>query len=289
MKKQIILVTLLSVLAASTGCNSDVNVAPYPQGNTAAAPVAATAVTGETAIANTETAAQNDAVPQQIQAAAQQTTQAAAQNNTAQQTQAGGGQDNVCINPEFYLFGGYVATQTDDLNMRKFPNTSSEILEKIPNGTQLDIYSCDTVGWYLTIFNNKVGYVSAEFINQIDSYVPTPNEYGFYYESDPPATSVSVAALSGTWINADVTSERLVITSNGLYSGNFNYTDSNGNQTDGYICLEYLLYPGDVKDYYYTFYDYSGCLWHGFGVSGEIPLNDIYADQQGFPHYTRTN
>ncbi|MBP5604993.1 MAG: hypothetical protein J6X60_05560 [Ruminiclostridium sp.] len=56
----------------------------------------------------------------------------------------------------------------------------------------------------------------------------------------------------------------------------------------GYIKLEYALNPDDTKTFWYTFYKNDGTLWNAFSVTGDIPLNDLYAGQAGDPHYVRS-
>ena len=113
---------------------------------------------------------------------------------------------------------------------------------------------------------------------------PAPNEYGFYPFPDPPASSISVASLSGTWYSND--SVLTIKEGSDLYNGTFLFTDANGT-SEGYIKLEYLLEPDDTKSFWYTFYKNDGTLWNAFGANGEIPLNDLYAGQSGEPHFAR--
>ena len=114
-----------------------------------------------------------------------------------------------------------------------------------------------------------------------------PNEYGFYELKNPPAAGVSIAALSGQWYNVADPADQLYITSaDDFYNGSFTYTNSEGTGS-GYVKLEYLLNPDDTQTFWYTFYTNEGKLWHGFSVSGDIPLDDLYSDQDGAIHYTR--
>ena len=298
MKRKIAMLAMLSIFTASAvSCTSDVNIATQPQENVSAS---ATTAVGETTAANAETTQADAAAVQnntEAQAAPSEKTEntptpVPQNNNTAGLKDEG--QTNPVINPEFYLFGGHVATQKDDLNMRKEPNTNSEVLDKIPNGTQLDIYSCDVNGWYQVIFNNKKGFVSAEYIKEIEDYdggaspVPQANQYGFYPVINPPASSISVASLSGTWKSAGDIPETLeIFNGSDIYSGSFTWTGSDGYTFSGYINLEYTEDHGN-QQFFYTFYDNSGALWYAFGATGEVPLNDIYAGQSGDPHFIRS-
>ncbi len=289
MKKTIIMLAILSLFTVSAvSCGTDAaepSAQPAASSTTAATETTAeTTFTAETVSAGTDTTAASGNT-------ANNTVSAAQGGNTT--TVKDEGQTSPVINPEFRLFGGYVATQNDDLNMRKEPDPDSEVIEKIPYATQLDIYSCDTNGWYLVIFNNKKGYVSAEFIKEIESYdggagsAAQPNQYGFYPVIDPPASSISVASLSGTWKAADDIPETLEISrGSDLYSGNFTWTGNDGYTIKGTISLEYLM-DHDIQQFYFTFYDNSGVLWNAFSATGEVPLNDIYAGQSGSPHFVR--
>ena len=80
--------------------------------------------------------------------------------------------------PEERLFGGYVDVNSSTLNLRSQPNTSSTILASIPDRTQLDIYACDTKGWYKTVYNGSFGYVSADYIKKIPDSDVAPVKYG---------------------------------------------------------------------------------------------------------------
>jgi hypothetical protein len=122
-------------------------------------------------------------------------------------------------------------------------------------------------------------------IGGTDNY-SVPNEYGFYELKNPPASGVSIAALSGTWYNADKPAETVVITNEGgLYNGKFTFRGDAA--AEGYVKLEYLLNPDDSQTFWYTFYTNDGKFWNGFSVSGDIPLNDLYSGQDGALHLVR--
>ncbi len=93
------------------------------------------------------------------------------------------------------LFGGYVDTQSGGLNLREKPDIKSAIIDEIPQGTQLDIYMCDTNGWYKTEFKGNTGYVSAEFIKKIP-------------DSDIPDTSTTTSAVTTTTASTTTTSAK---------------------------------------------------------------------------------
>ena len=61
-------------------------------------------------------------------------------------------------------FKGFVDIDYGVLNLRYRPNTDSEILAEIPKDTSLYLYPSGTEGWYYTFYENKWGYVSADYI-----------------------------------------------------------------------------------------------------------------------------
>ena len=58
---------------------------------------------------------------------------------------------------------GRVITRETPLNLRSRPSTSSEILAKIPKGTDIPIIGQDGK-WYLTRYNGIQGYVDGDYI-----------------------------------------------------------------------------------------------------------------------------
>ncbi len=114
-----------------------------------------------------------------------------------------------------------------------------------------------------------------------------PNEYGFYEYKNPPESGVSVAALSGTWYDESNNGKVVITSDSDLYSGSFTATDSEGNSASGSVKLEYTLNPDNAQEFWYTFYFDNGSLWNAFGVSGDIPLEDLYSGQDGAVHLKR--
>lgn len=50
------------------------------------------------------------------------------------------------------------------LNLRRTPSSGSKVLERIPNGTALSVYSVDG-RWYSTAYNGQTGYVLGSFLS----------------------------------------------------------------------------------------------------------------------------
>ena len=113
---------------------------------------------------------------------------------------------------------------------------------------------------------------------------PDPNEYGFYPAHSTPAGSVSIAELDGTWRCGD---DYIYFYDGSLYTGYYTITYADKTLEEGYVDLEYTINPDDSKEYHYNLYTYDGKFLMGFGVSGELPLNDLYEGQSGEPHYVR--
>ncbi|MBO4876763.1 MAG: SH3 domain-containing protein [Ruminococcus sp.] len=111
------------------------------------------------------------------------------------------------------LFGGYVAVESGDLNLRKEPNTTSKIIAGIPKGTQLDIYESGTAGWYKVLYDGFVGYVSTDYIKKIpDSDIPVTTTAAPVTTTAAPATTTT-AAPATTTAAAPVTSTAAPATS----------------------------------------------------------------------------
>ncbi|MGN1012462.1 MAG: VanW family protein [Clostridia bacterium] len=53
---------------------------------------------------------------------------------------------------------------TTSLNFRKSPSTDSEVIEILPKGTILNVISKIRNGWYKVELNEKIGYVSGDYI-----------------------------------------------------------------------------------------------------------------------------
>ncbi len=195
------------------------------------------------------------------------------------------------------LFGGYVAAE-GSMKLYSDADENSEVIREIPSGTQIEVYESDFDGWYMTSIakgdgssDYDTGYFKAELVAPIPPYdmdqnSGEANEYGFYPLPDPPASSISVKSLAGTWNSSDTT---LTITEGSdLYNGSF-IASSQTDTVEGTIRLEYALNPDDTRTFWYTFYKNDGTLWNAFGASGEVPLNDISAGQSGEPHFIRSH
>lgn len=56
-----------------------------------------------------------------------------------------------------------VNTQSSNLNVRKEPNTSCEIIGKLAKGTEVEVSNVEN-GWGTISFNGQTAYVSADYI-----------------------------------------------------------------------------------------------------------------------------
>lgn len=128
--------------------------------------------------------------------------------------------------------------------------------------------------------------ISTEAYADDDNSAKT-NKYGFYPCPTPVYTSISVASLDGVWYDTSSFSNFLIITEGtDIYNGRWEYQYEGGGSQSGYILLENMT-DHDIESTWFTFYEDDGTLWHAFAATGEIPLDDIYAEQTGEPHFTR--
>ena len=72
----------------------------------------------------------------------------------------------------FVTKGNYITT-TDLLNFRSQPNTDSDILDRIPLGTILNITEINE-GWGKTTYKEKNGYVSMDYVSQYNALHTDP-------------------------------------------------------------------------------------------------------------------
>lgn len=61
---------------------------------------------------------------------------------------------------------GTVTTKGSNLMLRNEPSTKGTILEKIPNGKQVEIINRPTEGWYFIRYNDKQGYAFSKYIKE---------------------------------------------------------------------------------------------------------------------------
>ena len=144
MKKNMFTIVILSALMALTGCGKDTDSSTAP----ASASEAAT-ITSESA-AETTSAAES--------ATKAVTTTASGSKQTEGSVQLGKG-----------IFGGYV---TADTAVKSKPDTNSDTLITIPDGTQIGVCESGVSGWFMTEFKDKTGYIPANSVREIQPYDP---------------------------------------------------------------------------------------------------------------------
>ena len=70
---------------------------------------------------------------------------------------------------------GKVVTEETELNVRKEPNTNSDILGRLPKDSNVDIiFEID--GWYAVMYNGETAYVSKEYVELNDKSVKIPQK-----------------------------------------------------------------------------------------------------------------
>ena len=283
MKKLITCLTLFTMMSAVVSCGSTDS---DSSASSAKASLPATTVSTETTVTSQENASPTSTAQTANTAGGNTAETAVATENTSVST------NDLEFATAEYLFGGYVSTDSDSLNLRSKPDVDSSILSQIPSQTQLDIYSCDTPGWYQTVYDGKSGYVSAEYIaniypdNSTDSTADQPNEYGFYtVTSDPrPGTAGPVlTSLTGTFSDGN---DIYTFYDCSAYDGKFSVKYADGTTLDGYAKVQYLIQSDNYKDYWYVLYDNSSKLAGSFRFMGDMPLNEL---NDGMRTFTRIN
>ena len=63
------------------------------------------------------------------------------------------------------MIGKTVVTKTDDLNLRKKPSTSSDVLKTIPINTKLKVRDVDG-DWYQVSYDSAIGYVRSDKVSE---------------------------------------------------------------------------------------------------------------------------
>ena len=281
MKKNIIIAAMTGILALMTGCGT--TAATSSENSPASKPAASSAA--ESASESMSSAAET---PSSAETSSNENTTAAASTDNNTPTEKTTEVASPSPDAADFLFDGYVVTQQGDLNLRKEPDINSDAIASIPNGTELGIYSCSTDGWYMTSYNDKVGYVSSNYINktseeEYNNQKEQPNEYGFYPMTELPPTSVSVTDLEGTWHNGDDTIT--FYNCNGL-SGQFDMVSA-GKSVQGKVKFEYSYLEDGLVEWWYNLYDNDGTFVIGFYTESGIQLADIYAGKSREIHYTR--
>ncbi len=66
----------------------------------------------------------------------------------------------------FEPFTGYVATDSDSLNVRSAPSSDAAKIGSLPKGSAVTVTGYDMSGWYQIDYNGSTGYVSAEYISK---------------------------------------------------------------------------------------------------------------------------
>lgn len=276
MKKLITCLTLLTMMSAAVSCGA--------KNSDSGAASAKSSLPGTTASAET-----TGAVQENTTSAAEIKSENNNGGNTADTApvttpasdSVSPANDTIEADPADYLFGGYVATQSGPLNMRSKPDTNSSIIVQIPNDTQLDIYKCDTQGWYLTAYDGKYGYVSADYISSVPSYdgadtsAEKPDENGFYtVTSDPNPGSAGpmLSNLTGTFSDGKDT---YTFYDCSAYDGKFTAKHADGTTVDGYAKVQYMLLVDNSKEYWYVLYDGSSNCAGCFRFTGDIPVNEL--------------
>ena len=252
MKKMIYCLAMLTMLASMVSCGSTENVGTSE--NVISSPKITTSVAATTAEAVASKAKKTTTAAN----ATEKPTEKAKDTEVADTSANDSEQSTIVLNEEERLFGAYVDTQGDVLNLRNEPFPTAEVIATIPDKTQIDIYSCGRADWYCTIYNGTSGYVRAEYIKEIPAY-----------ESQQELIT-DISELVGQWkyqiapegknVSAGVTDNGTIdIKSDSTYI----YTDLDGNTHSGTVKVDYDTFGGDYSVPFFAFYEgdqfFIGC------------------------------
>ena len=70
------------------------------------------------------------------------------------------------VGTAFASYGTGIVT-ADSLRMRSQPNTTSEVITKAPEGSEVELLSAEENGWYKVSYKGKEGYMSADWIKVV--------------------------------------------------------------------------------------------------------------------------
>ena len=249
MKKMISCLAILTMLASMVSCRSTES--GGTSDNTAPTKAAVTTTVAETSKDEKTTTASNGA----------ENSKDTTKNDTSANDAAS---STLILKEEDRLFGAYVDTQGDVLNLRNEPFPTADIITTIPDKTQIDIYSCGKAGWYCTSYDGKSGYVSAEYIQKIQDYEP---------QETTQELITDISELVGQW-KYQIAPEGMNITAgatdNGTIDiksdGTYIYTDLDGNTHSGTVKVDYDTLGGDYRVPFFAFYEgdqfFIGCYCH---------------------------
>lgn len=121
---------------------------------------------------------------------------------------------------ETYAFYGFVATESDSLNLRDKPSTDSNVITQLPKGTKASVYYVDGYSdWYKVYTDNGYeGYVAAQYIKEYNessnnnntSYVPESQTpfgtftYTNYRSSAYSSYTIYEPDTIGIYVNCDI-------------------------------------------------------------------------------------
>ena len=249
MKKLVTCIAILTMMASMVSCGT-VDSSETSGKTSASGTTVSTEETAETTAPDEKKAEETTTAPAADKAETKTTEKTESPAKEAEK-------EVLVLNENDRLFGGYVDTNGDDLNLREEPFTTAEVIGSIPNGTQIDVYSCGKAGWYITSFNGKTGYISAEYVKEIESY-------------DPQADVADIKNLVGQWTYQVATDNKTVDISskdNGTITvkedSTYTYTDLDGNTHSGTIKVDYEEYSNGDKVPYFSFHEgekfFIGC------------------------------
>ena len=126
---------------------------------------------------------------------------------------------------------GLGKTTGSGLRMREYPTTEADVVYKMDKGTTLAILDGSEGGWYHVTYNGKSGYVSGEYLSELEGEVKT------YAKVDGEGVFVRAAASEDSDV-LNVIDNKAYVTVLGLENGYYQVKCKYG--TEGYIRSDYL-------------------------------------------------
>ncbi|MCD8049588.1 MAG: SH3 domain-containing protein [Clostridia bacterium] len=172
---------------------------------------------------------------------------------------------------------GYVTA--DVLRVRSEPNTSSEILGTVTNGTQLEILSSVGGWYYVSLPDGSLGYVSADYVDGV-----TIRYYGYV-----DATVLKIHSTTG--INAPVIGRVVDGTRLELlaYDGAW-YKIKTEDGLEGYVSADYIVsvYESVAETQAASASDSSSSTTYGYVIADSLKVHSttgVYAPVSGNAAY----
>ena len=298
MKKQLIAIAVISMLACFTGCGTDSSSSSSAKEGASASSAASTeeATTASSTEAKTTTAEKTtEAVTEADEEYSVSVLAGEWTYQECDQSASSGfvGIDKGSLTVDSEGVFHYVSNDNE-----MFSGTVKVDYEEYSDGSKVPFYSFTKdngefwIGCPCETDDTDTFYIGNGGMSRIirgnggsssETDSETPNEYGFYEYKEPPrdgTAPIKASDIEGRWMHGQFLLE---VTDCDMYSGKFTDEGEDGNYA-GTVKLEYTK-DGDSKQLWYNLYTDDGKLFKSFKATGDIPLNSITdSTQYGIEH-----